>query len=326
MSDRPLDVSVVMPVLNGAATVASAVLSVLAQDYTGSLELIIAEGGSGDGTVALLTTLAADHPRLRIVSNKRRTTPAGLNTAIAASRGDIIVRCDAHSWLPADYVSRAVATLVETESDVVGGIQVPDGETVLQRAIAAAARSRLGSGGARYRTGRYSGPTDTVYLGVFRRSVLDRVGGFDERLLRNQDYELNYRIRKTGGVVWLDSELRVTYRPRRTLGGLWGQYYDYGTWKRRMLRLNPASTRVRQLAAPAFVLSLVASGGAVATGYVAAGSVIPAVYCVMTFAAAVVGAIRGRDAAALLSPAALATMHVGWGVGFLVGRTSRQTK
>ncbi len=319
MADRHRAVSIVMPARDAAGTIAGAVSAALNQDYAGDLELIIAAAAGGDDTEAVVADISVRDPRVRVVANPAGSTPAGLNAAIAAAKGDILVRCDAHSLLPRDYVATAVADLVDTGADVVGGIQDPQGTSIVERAVAAAMRSRLGSGGAGYRRAERAGPADTVYLGVFRRSALARVGGYDERLLRNQDYELNYRIRTSGGEVWLDPRLRVAYHPRSTLRALWKQYFDYGRWKRRMLRLHPGSARLRQLIPPLFVLALAASAGLAVAGFPVAAAVVPGAYLVALLAEGIASAARERDPAALLTPAALATMHIAWGTGFLLG-------
>lgn len=317
-------VSIVMPARNASTTISDAIAAALDQDYPGDLELVVAEGASRDDTAAVLAALAVAEPRLRVVHNPTGTTPAGLNAAIAEAHADIIARCDAHAALPRDYVATAVADMTRTGADVVGGIQDPRGTTVVERAVASAMRSWLGSGGAAYRGADRAGPVDTVYLGVFRRAALERVGGFDENLIRNQDYDLNYRIRSTGGMVWLDPRLRVAYRPRSSFRALWSQYFDYGRWKRRMLRLRPSATRVRQLVPPLFVLALGASAGLGLAGLPAAALVVPGAYVLALTATALGAAARERDPAVLLSPAALAVMHTAWGLGFLLGPPARR--
>jgi glycosyltransferase involved in cell wall biosynthesis len=324
MADLAPPVSVVMPARNAASTVGAAVEAVFAQEYAGDVELIVAVAPSTDATASAVNGAAAENPRMRVVSNPAATTPAGLNAAVAAASADIIVRCDAHCVLPPDYVTAAVSGLDSTGADVIGGIQDPQGNTIRERANAAAMRSRLGSGGATYRTGASAGPTDTVYLGVFRRSAVERVGGYDETLIRNQDYELNYRIRASGGIVWFDPALRVSYRPRGSFGGLWRQYFGYGRWKRRVLSMHPASTRLRQLIPPLFVLALAASAGMALARWFNAGLVVPLVYAAVVVATGIAAAARRRDVAALLSPISLAVMHIGWGLGFLVGPPEAQ--
>jgi glycosyltransferase involved in cell wall biosynthesis len=311
---------VVIPVVDAVSTIGAAAASALHQAYPGDLEVVVAHGPSTDGTGDLLERLGDGEPRLRIVDNPSGRTPAGLNLAIAAARNEVIVRCDAQAQLPPGYVLRAVGLLEETGADNVGGVQAAEGVTLLQRAIAIAQTTPLGVGDARYRTGGKPGPTDTVYLGVFRRAALERIGGFDETLERNQDYEANYRIRKTGGPVFFHPDLRVAYRPRGSLGRLWRQYFDYGRWKRVVLRRHPRSLRWRQLVPPAFVLGMLGSAALALTPLRWAAAAVPGAYLIALLLTTGATLARRRDPAALLLPAALPTMHLAWGTGFLAGR------
>lgn len=281
--------------------------SIKEQTYPNITEIIVsaADSESADTAGRLGAT---------VVENPSGATPIALNLAIEASTGDVIVRCDAQSKLPSDYVERAVETLVRTGADNVGGMQVPVGDTFWERAIAAAMSSWLGAGDARYRLGGESGPVETVYLGVFRRSTLERVGGFDETFLRTQDYELNHRIIASGGTVWFDPGLRVEYKPRGSLRALARQYFEYGRAKRQFSRKHPGRLRWRQLAAPALVVVLAGSG--LLSLYWPVLGLVPAVYVAEVLVAGVVTA-RRHGAAALGAPLALATMHFAWGLGFL---------
>ncbi len=322
MPDNPGDavlVSIVIPVRNEAPFIEATIDSVLAQDYKGPLEIIVADGMSDDGTREILVDLASRHDNLRFVDSPTGRTPNGLNLAIHASRGDVIVRCDGHAELPADYVRVAVEVMEETGAVNVGGIQHAVGESWVQRAIAYAMTSRIGVGDARFHFGGESGPVDTVYLGVFRRDALFAAGLFDEELTRNQDYELNIRLRDNGGVVWFDPRLEVVYRPRKNLAGLARQYYQYGAWKRRVVRMHPGATRLRQLIPPLFVIALIASAILAFTPVRTIAAVVPVAYVAALAVATVAQLIRTRDSAALGLPAAVATMHVAWGTGFLVG-------
>ncbi|HKX73817.1 MAG TPA: glycosyltransferase [Acidimicrobiia bacterium] len=316
-------VSIVMPARNARATVAASVQAALSQDYSGTIEVIVAEGGSIDDTRHILENLAASEPRFRLVDNPAGTTPAGLNRAIAAATGEIIVRCDAHAVLPPEYVATAVRMLAETGADNVGGVQRARGVTLLEKAIALAMSTPLGAGDARYRLGGPPGPTDTVYLGTFRRAALERVGGFDETLERNQDYELNIRLRQTGGTVFFHPDLVVDYRPRGSFSDLWRQYLDYGRWKREVIRRHPGSVRWRQLAAPLLVVGL---GVSLVLGLAGAaiGLALPLAYTgILLAGAGWVAAVR-RSLAALLLPPVVAVMHLAWGLGFLQGLPSRR--
>ena len=320
MGDRPQLVSVVLPVRNEATHIEAAIASVLGQDFAGKLEIVVADGMSTDGTREILETISAQDKRVRRVDNPTGGTPNGLNIAIEASQGDVIVRCDGHSELPADYVSTAVDVMTRTGAVNVGGIQHAVGITPLQRAIAYAMSSRVGVGDARFHYGGEPGEVDTVYLGVFRRDALLAAGMFDETLTRNQDYELNIRLRANGGVIWFDPRLRVVYRPRPTLRKLWRQYFEYGSWKRRVIKMHPESTRLRQLVPPLFIIALLGSAALAFTPWRMLGLVTPLLYAGLLAAATLVKVARTGDPAALLLPAAAATMHVAWGLGFLSSR------
>ena len=310
---RAPPVSVVVPVRDEADDLAHALSSVRAQDYGGDIEIVVADGSrsGGDGR-----TPAGAVSRVRLVSNPVGSTPAGLNRAIASASHDILVRCDARCRLPPRYVDTAVGTLRRTGAAVVGGMQRPVGTTAFTRAVAMAMTMPLGAGDARYRIGGPEGPVDTVWLGVFRRAALEAAGGFDETLPRNQDYELNWRIRAGGGTVWFTPALGAEYRPRDGFRALARQYSDWGRWKCVVLRRHPASLRLRQVAAPLLVLVLVASAVAGAVTGSPATAAAPLAYVLALIAGATVTGLRRRDAAAVLLPAVLATMHLAWGGGF----------
>jgi glycosyltransferase involved in cell wall biosynthesis len=310
-------VSVVLAVLDGAEVVAEAIESALRQRYDGPLEVIVAHGPSTDDTAEVL---AGFGDRITVVPNPTGGRSSGLNAAIGAGGGEVIVRCDAQARLPGDYVATAVSLLGETGADVVGGVQDTQGTTATERAIAIAQSTPLGVGDARYRTAGPPGDVDTVYLGVFRREALERVGGFDETLEVNEDYDTYWRIRETGGRIRFDPSLRVSYRPRSSFSDLWSQYFRYGTWKREMLRRHPRSLRWRQLAAPLLVAGLGASALVAGLGARLIGAALPALYLGVLIGAAVVLTVTRRDPAALRAPVAIATMHVAWGLGFLLGR------
>ncbi len=312
-------VSVVLPVRNEVAFIEATIASILAQDYPGPTEVVVADGMSDDGTREILVDVSSRHENVRFVDSPTGRTPNGLNLAIHASRGEIIVRCDGHAELPPDYIRTAVSVLRETGAVNVGGIQEAVGHTTMQRAIAYAMTSKLGVGDARFHYGGAAGPVDTVYLGVFQRDALLAAGLFDETLTRNQDYELNIRLRANGGVVWFDPRLSVVYRPRRSLRSLARQYFQYGQWKRRVVRLHPAATRLRQLIPPLFVVALLLSLGVAFTPWRPLALVVPGIYVIALAVATVSQLIRTRDVAALALPAAITTMHISWGIGFLAG-------
>ncbi|MGI9642491.1 MAG: glycosyltransferase family 2 protein [Acidimicrobiia bacterium] len=312
-------VSIVVSVRNEAQSLGRVLDACLAQDYEGQLEVIVAYAASSDTTREILANYEAQH-EVVVVDNPNGTAPSGLNAAIAAASGDVIVRCDGHAVLPSDYVSTAVATLARTGAGNVGGIQRAVGVTATQRAIARAMTNRAGVGNATFHRGGSEGPTDTVYLGVFDRAALDEVGGFDANLVRNQDYELNIRLKNADWQVWLDPSLEVEYTPRSTLGSLWRQYYDYGTWKRQVIAMYPDSLRARQAAPPILVAALAGSVVLAATRRRRVGLGFIGSYLAALGAVGVYEAVRSKDPAALLTGPAVGVMHVAWGIGFLTGK------
>jgi glycosyltransferase involved in cell wall biosynthesis len=249
-------VSVIMPVLNEERHLTDAVRHILAQDYPGELELVIALGPSRDNTDAIAAGLCADDPRVHTVPNQTGRTPAGLNAAISATRHEIVVRVDGHGLLAPGYIRTAVRLLRETGAANVGGVMHAEGVTVFERTVAVAMTSKLGVGNAKFHTGGAAGPADTVYLGVFRREILDKHRGYNEDFVRAQDWELNHRIREAGGLVYFSPELHVTYRPRPDFGKLSRQYFDYGRWRRVVMRTHPGTASLRYLAPPIAVLAV----------------------------------------------------------------------
>jgi succinoglycan biosynthesis protein ExoA len=319
-AELPADVpvSIVLCVLNEQRHLAQAVAHALDQDHVGPLELVVALGPSRDRTDEIVAELAAADPRIRSVRNPdpAGSTPAGLNAALAATRHPVVVRIDGHSLLPREYIRIAVETMRETGADNVGGIMAAEGVSAFEQAVARAMTSRLGVGNASFHTGGEAGEADTVYLGVFRRSALERVGGYDETFLRAQDWEMNLRIRRTGGLVWFQPQLKVAYRPRSTVRTLGRQYFHYGRWRRVVMRRHEGTVNFRYLAPP------IALGGVVlGLGLVAAGIWVGAVLPVGYAAAVTVGsAIEGRGLpprAWAQLPLVTATMHLSWGAGFL---------
>ena len=305
-------------VLNEQRHLAQAVAHALDQDHVGPLELVIALGPSRDRTDEIAAELAAADLRIRSVRNPdpSGSTPAGLNAALAATRHPVVVRIDGHALLPREYVRIAVETMRETGADNVGGIMAAEGSTPFEQAVARAMTSRLGVGNASFHTGGAAGPADTVYLGVFRRSALERVGGYDETFLRAQDWEMNLRIRRTGGLVWFQPKLRVSYRPRSTVRALGRQYFHYGRWRRVVMRRHEGTVNFRYLAPPVALGGVVLGLGLVAAG-VWAGAVLPVGYvAAVTFGSTIES--RGLPVAARVRlPVVMATMHLCWGAGFL---------
>lgn len=315
-------VSVVLPVRNEAAYIGRSLGAVLAQDYPADrMEIIVADGASTDGTVEIVRRAMADVPTLRLVENPAQIVATGLNRAIAQSHGQIVVRVDGHCEIAADYVRRCVGHL-EQGVDGVGGPVETIGETPLAEAIAAAMSSRFGVGDSSFRTTTdQTMLADTVPFAAYTRAIIDRAGPYDEELVRNQDDEYNYRLRKMGARVLLAADVRSRYYSRSSMKTLWRQYRQYGFWKVRVLQKHPRQMSARQFVPPLFVGSIALSAAAAPwSGAAALGLAgIAGAYAVANLAAtAAVARSRSLRRPSVL-PLVFATLHIGYGVGFLHG-------
>lgn len=318
-------VSIVVPCFNEARTIAKLLAAIYDQDVRRSdLEVIIADGLSSDATRERIESFRVAHKDLsiRVIDNLKRTIPAGLNTAIANARGDVIVRLDAHCVPDANYVSACLAALGAERGWNVGGVWIirPGAIGWVAASIALAASHPLGVGDALYRVGRRAQKVDTVPFGAFRKGLIDKIGGFNESLLSNEDYEFNARIRKAGGTVWLDPAIKSIYFARATLGELARQYARYGYWKWQMLRRYPGTLRLRQAGPPLLVLSLMALAVAgFAWPLFHLGLIFEVVsYIALLLGAALFKALEEKQPQLLVGiPLAMATMHLSWGVAFL---------
>ncbi|MFT4230188.1 MAG: glycosyltransferase family 2 protein [Microbacterium sp.] len=316
-----------MPVLNERAHLERAVATVLAQEFEGPSELVLALGPSTDGTTELARRLAAADPRIVLVDNPRADIPIGLNLAIRASGLPTIVRVDAHSELAPGYTRRALDTLARTRAANVGGVMRADGRTPFQRAVARAYNSPVGLGGASYHGSGHEGEAESAYLGVMRRDVLDEVGLFDESIRRGEDWELNLRIRRAGYRVWFDPALSVTYWPRESWSRLARQFFATGTWRGELVRRFGRRNAARFFAPPALVALIAVAAvagvlqlGGVLRGWPALAASVVHLPLVAYALLVVFDAVRGhawRDR--LWTLAVLPTMHLAWGVGFIGG-------
>jgi succinoglycan biosynthesis protein ExoA len=225
-------VSIIVPCRNECSYIESFLENILHQELLGlSVDVIVADGMSDDGTQAIVQSFSADHPNIYVLNNENLTVSAGLNLAILFSRSDIVIRMDVHTRYQSDYIYNSVSALISTKANCVGGPWIAHGTNVKQRAIAAAFQSPLCSGFALSRRSNYDGPVDTVYLGAWWREYIINIGLFDEALVRNQDDELCLRIRKSGGSIYQSSSIRSLYLPRSSFRLLFFQYFQYGYWK-----------------------------------------------------------------------------------------------
>jgi len=307
-------VSVVLPILNEELHLSNAVQSILDQDYAGALEIILALGPSKDKTDEVAQSLASSDTRILLVRNPSGRTAAGLNLAISKSTNPVIVRVDAHAVLQRNYISLAIEVMRSSGAVNVGGVMGAQGVSYFEKAVARAMRSPLGVGASRFHTGGDAGYVDTVYLGVFIRSAVIAVGGFDERFIRAQDWELNYRLRQAGGKIFFDPRLHVIYRPRSTAHALAKQYFEYGRWRRVVSRRHQGTINYRYLAPPFSLIGTVLSIALAVTLH--SIFIIPAaIYASFLILASFV--IGKGVIEKILMPIVLFTMQMSWGVGFL---------
>jgi glycosyltransferase involved in cell wall biosynthesis len=327
-------VSIIIPCYNEEKTISKLLFGLYEQTFPhSSMEIIIADGLSTDDTRKKIFEFCIDHPDfwIQVVDNPQKTIPSGLNLAIHAATGEYIVRLDAHSIPAIDYIEKCVADLEKNLGDNVGGIWIiqPSNNTWIAESIAKAASSSIGVGNANYRLNSKSGEVDTVPFGSFRKSYLLEIGGFDENLLTNEDYELNTRIRRNGGKIWLDNSIRSTYFARPTYKKLASQYWRYGWWKGQMLKRYPNTIKWRQALPPLFVLGLL---------FILGLSIFQPLYLSLFFTIIfsyililviyswMVGLKNRKPAFIFGIPCAIMIMHFCWGSGLLIGIFSQPQK
>ncbi len=338
-------VSFVMPVLNEERYLRTAVESIFEQKYSGPVEVVLALGPSTDQTNAIAETLmaegASNGQKIALVTNSSGTTSGGLNAAIAKASNDVVIRVDAHSKLSNGYAELAVQILNATGAANVGGLMRAVGEAAFQSAVAWAYMSRFGLGGGAFHVGAAAGPADSVYLGVFRRDVLVEIGGFDESILRGQDWQLNLRLREAGHTVWFDPRLEVEYHPRSNWSSLAKQFFDTGFWRGQLVRQKPGKANLRYFAPPLLVLlsaagivlgvlGLTAFANSNAAPLLQLGFAPLSAYLLCVALIAVTAAAKPKINLDLKTRAALfavlPTMHIWWGAGFLTSYLPWPTK
>jgi len=318
-------VSIIVPCYNEQSTIRLLLDALREQTFPRSnMEVIVADGLSNDRTREVIAGFQNEFPDLdtRVVDNERRSIPSAVNRAIEASKGDIIVRLDAHSKPYPEYVENCVKALEENRGDNVGGVwEIQAGaKTWVAESIAVAAAHPLGVGDALYRHAKQAAEVDTVPFGSFKRTLIEKVGMFDETLLTNEDYEFNARVREAGGRIWLDPSIRSIYFARATFLELARQYWRYGYWKWRMLRKYPNTLRWRQALPPLFVLSL--AGLALLSiffplaKFLLLGEVF--LYLLICLLAGIQARLRmKKNFLSIGLPLAIPIMHISWGSGLL---------
>ena len=308
--------TIVMPCLNEEANISRAVKSLVDDYVLRNGEILIVDGGSTDRTREIVSDLAGKYP-IRLLENPNRLQSHGMNIGIREARGAIIIRADAHGLYPPDYVRRCVRMLEPEDIANAGGVMVPAGETPVQKAIARAMRHPLGVGDAKYHLGRYRGYYEGVYLGSFKKNIFDKVGLYDPKAHPKEDAEMNLRIIRAGGKIWLDGSLEVIYRPRKSYAGLFRQYFHYGRGRCYTTLKHRRFTSWRQVLPPVWVMALF--GSAVLSFWTPLFLIFPGLYATAVLFAALFGKIDPRPSLKerfLIFPA-FVSMHIAWGSGFL---------
>lgn len=331
MTEYPA-VSYIMPVLNEAGYLREAVASILAQDYKGDKELVLALGPSSDGTNLIAHDLATSDSRITLVDNPRGRTPIALNLAIRHSKNPIVIRVDAHSAIPPEYTTRGVETLNRVHAYNVGGLMDARGHTSLQRAIAAAYHSKFGFGGPAYHSGAPEGESESAYLGIFRREVFEEVGYFDEQMWRAQDWELCLRIRQAGHKVWFDPELKVGYYPRDNFSSLIRQSFASGIWRGEIARRFREGKSFRHDLPPLLLVGITAGVSSAllyphlpeampkpVTSAMMLSILIPVIYVISVLIAGVRAKGKGIKEK-ILTAAIFPAIHLPWAAGYIKGR------
>jgi len=315
-------VTVIIPVRNEDAFIRQSLAAVLTQDYPSDhMEVLVIDGGSNDNTREIVQAMMRDYPILHLLDNPQKITPAALNVGVRHARGKYIIRVDSHTIVAPDYVRQCVALLDTTDAVNVGGLMQPVGQTYVGQAVALSTTSPFGIGDSKFHYDAREQYVDTVYMGAFRREIFDKAGLFDEELIRNQDYELNIRIREAGEKILLSPKIVSSYTPRSSLSALWRQYFQYGRWKVRTLQKHPQSLRWRQTIPALFVGSFFISF-LLGLGWTPAlwmfGFILSA-YLLTNLVASTMVASRGGWQYLPVLPVVFATIHFSWGLGFWYG-------
>lgn len=317
---RHIDVSVLVPTFNEEAKIVDAVEGLRSQRFDGELEFLVIDGRSEDSTRQVLDRLTRDEPRLRILDNPRREIPAALNIGLRAARGEFVARMDAHSIYSSDYISKGVERLRRGDVAWASGPAIAFGVDDGSRKVALALSTTLGIGGARFRRAEREFSADTGFTGILRRATLLAHRGWDEGWPVNEDAELAARVRRAGGRIVCLPEMGARYVPRSTLRSLARQYFRYGQYRAKTCRAHPESMRSSHILPPALALVAVCAvmtrrqgrlGRVARTGL--------GVYALALLADTVIEARNGAPGDVVAVPLVLATMHLSWGLGFLVG-------
>lgn len=322
-------ITIILPIRNEAAYIERCLSAILSQDYSGEIEILIVDGMSTDDTRQKIQQFLGQIStvNLKLLDNPGKIVPTGINIALRQAMGDIIIRVDGHTLIASDYVRQCIAALQRSGADNVGGRMNAIGKTLFGKVVALATSTPFGVGGSRFHYSEQEEFVDTVYMGAWPRRVFEKIGLFDEELVRDQDDEFSYRLRAAGGKILLSPNIKSEYTVRSTPRALWRQYFQYGLYKVRVLQKHPRQMSLRQFAPPLFVLALLFSALLVFFPATRLLSLfIPIAYLLSNLAASFLTAIRAQKSSQsplpiyyLLLPLTFAILHISYGLGFLLG-------
>jgi succinoglycan biosynthesis protein ExoA len=322
MSNFPF-ISVILPIRNEASSIVSGLRAIAKQDYPfDRMEFLIADGISTDNTHLLIRDFSVSHNQLQIhiFDNPGKIVSTGMNIALRQAKGEIVIRVDGHTLIASDYVRQCVEALQRTNADNVGGKMNAVGDNFFGKTVALATSTPFGIGGGRFHYSEKEEWVDTVYMGAWPRRVFEKNGLFDEELVRDQDDEFNYRLRAAGGKILLSPAIKSEYTVRSSPRALWGQYFQYGYWKVRVLQKHSRQMSLRQFVPPVFVLALFLSALlAFSPTLFQLSVVIPFVYVMANMGASLVTASKQGWRSLFLLPIIFAILHLSYGLGFLAG-------
>ena len=321
MIDYPL-VSIVLPVRNEEKCIEATIDAIIGQDYPQNrIEIFVVDGMSTDRTREITSKYTDKYVNIRLLDNPGFIVPIGMNIAIRQAEGEVIIRVDGHTEITSNYVRTCIETIQSTNADNVGGCMTAQGDSLFGEAVAIATSTKFGIGNSKFHYSVIQEPVDSVYMGAWKKSIFEKVGLFDEELVRDQDDELNYRIRKNGGTIILNPNIKSVYTSRSTPFLLWMQYFHYGLFKVRVLQKHPGQMSIRHFVPPLFVISLVLS--IFFTLFTQFGWIVLAstagLYAIANLTATILSTMKKSWEFFFLLPVAFIIIHLSYGAGFLFG-------
>jgi glycosyltransferase involved in cell wall biosynthesis len=314
-------ISIIIPCKNEEKYIDDCLNAIYASKYEGDFEVIIADGMSTDNTKKIIENFQLKNTNLVIVNNPGLIVPKGMNMALRAAKGEIIIRIDGHTQIAEDYIQYCVDFMMSSEADNVGGRMIAIGETRFGETVAVVTSTPFGIGGSRFHYSDHEELVDSVYMGAWRREVFTRIGLFDEELVRNQDDEFNYRLRKHGGRILLSPKIKSKYTVRGSPKALWKQYFQYGFWKVRVLQKHPLQMSIRHFVPPLFVISLIVFGiiSIILPWFWNVFLLVLGSYLVTNLSVSIITAVQKSLKQIFLLPFVFAILHLSYGSGFLCG-------